>query len=199
MNVVIVDDHPLMLAGLALALERERFHVVGRASTASEAIEVVARTRPDAIVLDVLLPDGNGVQVCRAVQASSTAMPVILMLSTYTDPLVAHAARRAGARGLVSKEVEPMEIARLLRAFSADPNVTAFGGDRWPDLTERERSVLRCIVRGRTYAEAAADLWIAEATVKDYAARLLAKFDAHDRYDLLEHLGSLADALIEEI
>lgn len=199
MRVGLVDDHPLVLAGLAFALEREGVRVVFQASNAADALEAVYTHQPDAVVIDVLLPDGTGIDVCARCSVRVNRVPVWVVLTTFDDALVIEAAARAGVRGLFSKECEPRDLVRALHVLVDDPEAVALPERTWPSLTDRERTVLRQLVDGASFPEAARRLGIAESTVKDYAARLYGKFGAADRSTLLERLGPLATRLIDHV
>jgi two-component system response regulator DevR len=191
-TVFLVDDHEVVRQGLRRLLEADGgFQVVGEAATAAEARARIPALRPDVAVLDVRLPDGDGVTLCRDIRS---AVPEVacLMLTSFADDEALAAAVLAGASGYVLKEVRGRDLVERVRAVAAgeqlldratverqlealrrrpgDPAARAL-----EELTPREREILELIGRGRTNRQIAAELYLAEKTVKNYVSNLLAK------------------------
>ena len=164
LRVVIVDDHPLFREGLSAVLGDADMDVVGQASTGEEALEMVARTDPDVVLMDLHMPGIGGVEATRQLLAERPHVAV-LVLTMMTDDATIAAALRAGARGYLLKEAEPQEIMRAITSVAAGNAVFGAGiadrvlqkastvGDRvpaLPGLTEREEEVLDLVAKGLT-------------------------------------------------
>jgi DNA-binding NarL/FixJ family response regulator len=200
-TVVIADDQELVRSGVRLILEGEvDIRVVGEASNGRDATELVKRERPDVLLLDIRMPDEDGIAAARHILAQGIPIRV-LMLTTFDLDEYVYEALRAGASGFLLKDMSGEDIVAAVRqaARGADsllaPALTRrlierFAGSRPPvrlspaalrDLTNREAEVLRLLARGLTNAEIAAQLGIGETTVKTHVARLLMKLDLRDR------------------
>ena len=193
-RVFLLDDHEVVRRGLRELIEAEDDMVVaGEADTAETAVARVPPTRPDVCVLDVRLPDGNGVEVCRTIRSSHPEIRC-LMLTSYADDEALVASVLAGASGYVLKQVRGRElvsdIRRVMRGESLhDPALTERVRERMrhPEpseldaLTGRERTILGLIVDGRTNREIAEQLHLSEKTVKNYVSHLLAKLGVSRR------------------
>lgn len=194
-TVFVVDDHAVVRIGLADLLEEEPdLRVIGQAGTAREALARVPALRPDVVVLDVRLPDGNGVELCRELR-SRLPGTACLMLTSFPDEQAVVDALLAGAAGYVIKDVRGMELASAVRAVAAggrllDDRTTAelldrlrttSGGPALAALTRRERVLLEHIRRGLTNREIGERMFLAEKTVKNQVSRLLAKLGVQRR------------------
>ncbi|ONI75312.1 DNA-binding response regulator [Actinosynnema sp. ALI-1.44] len=188
-SVFLLDDHVLLLDALkTLINDNSDMTVVGAASTAAEALATVPVLKPDVAVLDVRLPDGDGVQVCRDLRAAIPDL-TCLMLTSYSDDQALFESVMAGAAGYVLKEANAGDLLRAIRIVAMggsllDPAtvtemVTRLRGrpaaDRVAELTEQERKVLEQIGYGLTNRQIAAQLNLAEKTVKNYVSNLLSK------------------------
>ncbi len=193
-RVFLLDDHEVVQAGLAAMLEvYDDLTVVGRASRAAEALDVIAACEPDVAVLDVRLSDGSGIEVCRDIRA---AFPDVacLMLTSFADDRAMVDAGLAGAAGFVLKEVRGDEIVAAIRkvaggAVLLDQAVVrvALGrlrtsGERMVDeLTPQEKRIFDLIGQGLSNREIADEMYLAEKTVKNYVSNLLAKLGMRRR------------------
>lgn len=188
-RVFLLDDHEIVRRGLRELLEAEDdLEVVGEAGTAEEALGRIPATRPDVAVLDVLLPDGNGVEVCREIRSRHPEINC-LMLTSYADDEALFNAIMAGAAGYVLKQVKGNDlvdgIRRVARGESLlDPALTARVLERLrakpePDelagLTDQERRILELIAEGLTNRQIGERMFLAEKTVKNYVSNVLAK------------------------
>ena len=194
LRVVVVDDHPLVVDGLRLALELAGMDVVASAASVAEAVAAATEHAPDVIVMDVQLPDGTGIEAVKAVLASrpNTA---ILMLTMLEDPDTLMAAIRAGARGYIVKGAKRDEIVRAVTAvaageaiFGASVAAQILAGAAPPprpnlfdDLTEREAQVLTCLADGISNAAIAERLGISAKTVANHVSVVLTKLQVTDR------------------
>jgi two-component system, NarL family, nitrate/nitrite response regulator NarL len=188
LKVVIADDHPLFRIGIAYGLRGLELDVVGEACDGLEAVTLCERLRPDAVLLDVKMPNLDGLEACKRI---SKILPQarIIMLTTFSEAALVSAARSAGAVAFVSKETEAARLASLIRKLCADPNLTVFpAGPELPTLTKRELEVLALLASGLTNKEMARTINLSPETVKDHLENLYRKLDAQDR------LGALSKA-----
>jgi DNA-binding NarL/FixJ family response regulator len=195
--VFLVDDHEIVRRGVADLLESEGdLVVVGEAATVAEALVRVPAVRPDVAVLDVRLPDGNGVELCRELRSTCDGLPC-LMLTSFADDDALFDAIMAGASGFVLKQVLGVDLVAAVRTVAGggsllDPRATAALLDRLrgttarPDdplaaLTDQERAVLDLIAEGLTNRQIGQRMFLAEKTVKNYVSHLLAKLGLQRR------------------
>jgi DNA-binding NarL/FixJ family response regulator len=191
-SVFLLDDHELVRTGLKTVLSTEPdLVVVGEAGTTAEAMVRIPTLRPDVAILDVRLPDGEGVQVCRDIRAAVDPPPACLMLTSYSDDEALFAAIMAGAAGYMLKQVTGMNLVSAVRTVAAggsllDPHLTASvlnrlrGGNGPADpgyaqLSPQERRVLELIADGLTNKQIGDRLFLAEKTVKNYVSSMLHK------------------------
>lgn len=195
-RVFLVDDHEVVRRGLKDLLDAEDdIEVVGDAATAGMALAGIAATAPDVAVLDVRLPDGNGVEVCREVRARDPRV-ACLMLTSFGDDEALFDAIMAGAAGYLLKDIRGNDLIEAVRHVAAgesllDPSVTGKvldrlrkGNDEDPriaSLSEQERKILVLIAEGLTNRQIAERMHLAEKTVKNYVSNLLAKLGMHRR------------------
>ena len=196
-RVFLVDDHEIVRRGIAELIDRENdLEVVGEAGTARETLGRVDATRPDVVVLDVRLPDGSGIDLCRAIRSAHPDLPC-LMLTAYDDDEASVSAVLAGAAGYVLKDIRGQNLVAAIRRVAAGGSLisaavnervraglakpVASGADDAPDLTLRERQVLELIADGLTNRQIGDSLGLAEKTVKNYVSELLAKLGMERR------------------
>jgi len=189
-RVFLVDDHEVVRRGLYELLEMEDdLEVVGEAGTVQQALDRLPSCRPDVAVLDVRLPDGSGVELCRAIRSSQPDV-ACLMLTSYPDDEAMFDAVVGGAMGYLLKQVRGADIVSAVRAVGAgksllDPAMVERVASRMragpqedprlSDLTPRERAILGCLADGWTNRRIADELGVAEKTVKNHITNLLAK------------------------
>jgi DNA-binding NarL/FixJ family response regulator len=185
-SVLIVDDHPVVRQGLRALLEvQDDMAVAGEAGDGPAAISLAESLRPDIVLLDLKLPGMDGVAVLRPLRAAGLR---VLVLTSATEPSTAAAAVRAGAAGVVYKDIDPAALVRAIRSVH-DGNVLlapeAVGslvrGSRADTLTAREREVLAGIADGKSNREIARLLRVSEKTVKAHVSAVLAKLGVQDR------------------
>ena len=191
-SVFLLDDHEVVRTGLKALLEAEEdIRVTGEAGSAAEALARLAAVRPDVAILDIRLPDGEGINVCRDIRASIDPPPACLMLTSYSDDEALFGAIMAGASGYMLKQVSGTNIVSAVRTVASggsllDSNLIASvlsrlrGESGKPDpgyaqLSPQERRVLEFIATGLTNRPIAAQLYLAEKTVKNYVSSLLHK------------------------
>ena len=184
-RVVVVDDHPIFRVGLTRALESTPLEVIGEAGSAAEALALVAQTRPDVLLLDIVLPDGDGMSVCRALRSRSPTT-IVIMLSSFDDVATMRASRQAGARGHLAKDTPARIIVQEVERLVMEPTATAFARLGPQGMTERELDVLERLALGMTYVAIADQLAIAPETVKSYLREVYGKLGVHDRASAIE-------------
>lgn len=190
MRVLIADDHPLFRMGLALALGAEGFEVTGEVENGRQAVERCAQGGIDVVLMDVKMPDMDGIEACRQAVAAARP-PLVVMLTTFEEPAIVRAAREAGATAFLSKETEPRELARLLRAILDDPGRDWMPRVELPDLTPREAQVLRLMARGLSNKGIAKELGLSPETVKDYLLGAFRKLEVRDRVSAVRRASEL--------
>jgi DNA-binding NarL/FixJ family response regulator len=195
-RVFLLDDHEVVRRGVADLLEAEPdLTVVGEAATAAEALARVPAVRPDVAVLDVRLPDGDGVTVCRELRSQLPDLRC-LMLTSFADDDALFDAIMAGASGYVLKQIRGTDLVGAVRTVASgqsllDPRTTAAVLERMrtaaerkgpvAELSEQERTVLALIGEGLTNREIGERMFLAEKTVKNYVSHLLAKLGMQRR------------------
>jgi two-component system nitrate/nitrite response regulator NarL len=193
-RILIADDHPLFRLGLKFALQAQGFEVVAEAETGSQAVHHCRSCPIDVAILDVRMPDGDGIAACQ--QITELGLPVVVvMMTTFQEPGLIEAARRAGAKGYLSKETDPAELARVIRQILAAPEQDWLPAQQeLPKLTPRELCVLQLMKEGLANKQIARRLGLSIETVKEYASTAYRKLDASDRVTALlkaQQLGIL--------
>jgi DNA-binding NarL/FixJ family response regulator len=189
-RVFVLDDHEVVRRGLRELFEAEDdIEVVGEAGTAADALARIPLVSPDVAVLDVRLPDGDGIEVCREIRSQPDS-PACLMLTSFADDEALIAAVVAGASGYVLKEIRGGDLVASIRKVAAgetllDPAVTRrvierlrsgpAEDERLATLSAQERRVLALITEGMTNRQIGDQLYLAEKTVKNYVSNVLAK------------------------
>jgi len=200
LRVLIVDDHEVVRLGLRLLLQnRPEFELVGEAESGAQGIALVERLRPDLVILDVRLPDRDGLEVCQEITRRFPGTQV-LILTAYPDEEFIVRAIEAGASGYVLKRAGSRELMQALEALARgeailDPAVTrkvleqfrqrarAAQADAFKDLTPRERLILARIAEGKTNKEIAEELFLTEKTVRNYVSIILDKLGLSNRVE----------------
>jgi DNA-binding NarL/FixJ family response regulator len=197
-SVFLLDDHELVRHGLRTVLEvAGDIEIVGEAGSAAEALVRVPAARPQVAILDVRLPDGDGITVCREIRASIEPPPACLMLTSYSDDEALFGAIMAGAAGYLLKQISGRELVSAVRTVAAggsmlDAQVTAtvmsrLRGEtgatdpRYVLLSPQEKRVLELIAKGLTNREIGRQLYLAEKTVKNYVSAVLHKLGLQRR------------------
>jgi DNA-binding NarL/FixJ family response regulator len=200
-RLLIADDQALVRAGFRMILDAEDdLEVVGEATDGRDAVQQARRLKPDVVLMDIRMPELDGIEATRRVLAEAGEHPVrVLMLTTFDLNEYVYEALRAGASGFLLKDVPPEQLAagirvvaqgeallapsitrRLIQEFAAAaPAAPAPPG--LDELTARELEVFRCVARGLSNAEIAAELIVSETTVKTHVARMLMKLGLRDR------------------
>ncbi|WP_066951546.1 response regulator [Microtetraspora fusca] len=196
-RVLIVDDQAMVRTGLRLILKTGDVEVAGEASDGAQAVELVAELRPDVVLMDIRMPELDGLEATRRIMALDH-VPRVIILTTFDLDRYVYEALQAGASGFLLKDVSPEQLLASVRlVMTGDallaPSITRRLVERfaWPtaapapgrlrDLTPREVEVLRLMGRGLSNAEIAAEFRLSEATVKTHVTRIFTKLHLRDR------------------
>jgi DNA-binding NarL/FixJ family response regulator len=204
-RVLLADDQELSRFGFRMILTAEEdIDVVGEASDGEEAVELAARFRPSVVLMDIRMPETDGIEATKRIVAADSEVRV-LAITTFDLDEYAFGALQAGASGFLLKDVRPSELVSAVRTIASgdavvSPRITRRLLDRYArpltpsggdgarrdsaavsTLTEREREVLMAIAAGLSNAEIAARLFVSEATVKSHVGRILSKLGLRDR------------------
>jgi DNA-binding NarL/FixJ family response regulator len=205
-GVFLLDDHEIVRRGVRELLEAEPdIVIVGEAGTAASALARIPALKPDVAVLDVRLPDGNGVSVCREIRSKMPGV-ACLMLTSFGDDEALFDAIMAGASGYVLKQIRGTDLVGAVRAVAAgqsllDPEAasrvmqrmrdTATRSDPLSGLTGQERRILELIGEGLTNRQIGARMFLAEKTVKNYVSALFAKLGMERRTQAAAYAASI--------
>lgn len=204
-RVLLADDQALVRSGFRLILERDaELEVVGEAEDGRRAVELARETRPDVVLMDVRMPELDGIEATRLLLQDGSFAGRVLVLTTFDldDYLVE--AFRAGASGFLLKDVLPADLLHAVRVVSRGEallapaltrrlleehveraRLTTGRENRFGELTERELEVANAVARGLSNAEIGAQLYLSEATVKTHVTRVLAKLGVRDRVQIV--------------
>jgi len=191
-SVFLLDDHEVVRRGVCQLLDTEPdITVIGEAATAAQALARIPTLRPDVAILDVRLPDGHGVSVCREIRSSIEPPPACLMLTSFSDDEALSGAIMAGAAGYLLKQVTGSELIGAVRTVAGGETLLAPGvvatvlarlrrgggaqDPRYASLSPQERRILALITEGLTNREIAGRLRLAEKTAKNYVSSVLHK------------------------
>ena len=201
LGVLIADDQGLMRAGFRMILEAEPdLEVVGEATNGHEAVAEAGRLRPDVVLMDVRMPEMDGIEATRRLLEGDGDTKVV-MLTTFDMDEYVYEALRAGASGFLVKDVPPEQLVAGIRSVASGdsllapsvtkrliqefvrrpPEVSRSGSPELSRLTAREVEVLRMLARGLSNPEIAGELFVSETTVKTHVAHVLAKLGVRDR------------------
>jgi DNA-binding NarL/FixJ family response regulator len=201
-RVLLVDDQQLIRAGFRMILEAEEdIEIVGECADGTQAIDSVKRLKPEVVLMDIRMPEMDGIEATRRIMAADGDPPVkVLMLTTFDLDEYVYDALRAGASGFLLKDVPadqlvagirlvaqgdallaPSVTRRLIQEFSRSAPGRRESPAALDELTPRELEVFRLLARGMSNGEIAAELVVSETTVKTHVARILMKLDIRDR------------------
>ena len=211
-RVFLLDDHEVVRRGVRELLEAEDdMEVVGEAGTAEEAYARIPATSPNVAVLDIRLPDGDGIEVCREIRSRHPEISCI-MLTSFSDDEAVYAAIMAGASGYLLKQVRGNDLVNGIRRVGAgdsllDPSVTSRvlerlrhrdDRDELAALTEQERNILAYIAEGLTNRQIGERMFLAEKTVKNYVSNVLSKLGMSRRTEAAVYAAKLSERRARE-
>ena len=207
-RVFLLDDHEIVRRGVRELLEaNDDIEVVGEAGTAEEGMARIPAVKPDVAVVDMRLPDGNGVEVCREVRSRDESIQC-LILTSFADDEALFDSIMAGAAGYLLKQIKGTDLVDAIRRVATgqsllDPNVTARVLERLrkgPDederlrgITDQERRILNLLADGKTNRQIAEEMFLAEKTVKNYVSNLLSKMGMSRRTEAAVYAARLAE------
>src|SRR5262245_7142434 len=207
-RIFLLDDHEVVRRGVRELLEaHDDFEVVGEAATAEEGLSRIPPTKPDVAIIDMRLPDGNGVEVCREVRSHDPEIQC-LILTSFADDEALFDAIMAGAAGYLLKQIKGTDLVDGVRRVAEgqsllDPQVTARvlerirrgpeEDERLARLTDQERRILDLIADGLTNRQIAERMFLAEKTVKNYVSNLLSKLGMERRTEAAVFAARLHD------
>ncbi|GAB3430517.1 transcriptional regulator [Flindersiella endophytica] len=201
-RILLIDDQALLRTGLRMILDNaDDMEVVGEGDDGSKAVELVEQCKPDVVLMDIRMPDVDGLEATQRIRAERPAEPKILVLTTFDLDEYVYSALRSGANGFILKDTLAPELLSAIRAVARGDAIVApavtrrlierhigTSGDPLPrsetelrELTEREREVLELIARGLSNAEIARRLFLTEGTVKGHVSHILTKLALRDR------------------
>jgi two-component system response regulator DevR len=207
-RVFLLDDHEVVRRGVRDLIEsHDGFDVVGEAGTAKEALARIPPTAPDVAIIDMQLPDGNGVEVCREVRSANAGVQC-LILTSFADDEALFDAIMAGAAGYLLKQIKGTDLVDAIRRVASgqsllDPQLTARAlhrlregpeeDERLARLTDQERRILDLIAEGLTNRQIAERIFLAEKTVKNYVSNMLGKLGMERRTEAAVFAARLHD------
>jgi DNA-binding NarL/FixJ family response regulator len=208
LRVLVADDHPLMLAALRRLLDESAdFEIVAEVSVGSHVVPAVNETRPDVVLLDVRMPELDGITCLQRLRKQDPELAVVI-LSSYSDDEQIEAARAAGARGYVVKTVEPIDLPTVIKSALDEGTFRVWGTPEparsepsaTPLLSEREAAVLEAVARGLSNREIGQLLWISEQTVKFHLRNVYRKLGVSSRTEAARYAyrSGLASSLSVE-
>ena len=200
-RVAIIDDQALMRDAFTMLLEAQPdLEVVGNADNGRSGLELCRRTNPDVALMDIRMPDMDGIEATGLINAEKSISTKVLVLTTFDLDEYVYSAMRAGASGFLLKDTPAAELAdavrviaegnallapsvtkRLIEEFAKQPETNNGHPELPADLTERELEALRLLARGMSNREIAAEMYVGEATAKTHVSRLLTKLGVRDR------------------
>ena len=211
-RVFLLDDHEVVRRGVRELLEaQDDFEVVGEAATAEEGLSRIPPTQPDVAIVDMRLPDGNGVEVCRDVRSRDSRIQC-LILTSFADDEALFDSIMAGAAGYLLKQIKGTDLVDAIRRVASgqsllDPEVTARvlerlrkgpeEDERLARLTDQERKILDLIAEGLTNRQIAERIFLAEKTVKNYVSNLLSKLGMERRTQAASYVTRVAERSLQ--
>jgi DNA-binding NarL/FixJ family response regulator len=203
LKVVVADDHALVISAIRAALETaEDIEIVGQATSGAAVIPLVDSTKPDFLLLDVRMPQMDGITCLERIAKRFPDLKVIMLSATADDPEIVRAAFARGARAFVGKHVEPRDLASVIRLADQSVVQQPFGlldeSQNAPvdtPLTDSQVRVLQALVRGLSNKEIARELWLSEQTVKFHLSNIYRVLDVASRAEAIRY--AYEHALVE--
>jgi DNA-binding NarL/FixJ family response regulator len=188
LRALIADDHQLMLEAIRLTLsDRDDIEIVGEASRGTQVLPKIAATNPDVVLLDIQMPEMDGLQCLDLIRTRHPNV-IVIMLSGSEDSQVIDSALRRGASSFIMKQIDPRDLASAIRQSVNGTVVQAMGAMQEPPtaakdvgLTEKELSVLEAVARGLSNKQIAREAWVSEQTVKFHLKNIFRKLEVTSR------------------
>jgi DNA-binding NarL/FixJ family response regulator len=209
MRVLIADDHRLMLDGIRRALEEDGgFEIVAETQNGTQVLPLIARTKPDLVLLDVRMPNMDGLTCLDEIRRRHPDVKVVMLSASTSQDMIETALRR-GASAYIVKSIDPSDLPATLRQ-AIDKNIfSAVGlteagnssGAKAAGLTEREISILKALARGSSNEEIAKEFWVAQQTVKFHLTNIYRKLGVKNRTEAIRHayrLGFVESPIFED-
>ena len=202
---MIVDDHDVVRMGIIALLEDSEFEIINEASSVAETLEKVAKEQPDVILMDVRLPDGNGIDACRQIVKKYPEVRV-LILTSYADDDAVLSSIQAGASGYILKQIDRQALRDAIRKVVSgeallDPSMTMSlftylrnntlqpkCEDKFQGLTGKEREILIQVSLGKSNRQIAQELFLSEYTVRNYVSSILSKLNLTNRIQIANYV-----------
>jgi DNA-binding NarL/FixJ family response regulator len=207
-RVLIADDHRLMLEAIRRALEEDGgFEIVGETQNGTQVLPLVSRTKPDLVVLDVRMPNVDGLACLDEIRRRHPETKVVMLSASTSQDLVETALRR-GAAAYIVKTIDPADLPATLRQAAEGTVFSTVGigetdttGAKAAGLTDREISILRALARGSSNEEIAKEFWVAQQTVKFHLTNIYRKLGVKNRTEAIRHayrLGFVESPIFED-
>jgi DNA-binding NarL/FixJ family response regulator len=193
MKVVLADDHSLMLSGIRRALEADGgFEIVGETQNGAQVLPLVTRTRPDLVLLDLRMPNMDGLACLDEIKRRYPEIRVVMLSASQNEQMIETALRR-GASAYVIKNIDPTDLPSTLRQALEGNVYSTVGvspesesrGPRAAGLTDREISILKALAKGLSNDEIAKEFWVARQTVKFHLTNIYRKLDVRNRTEAI--------------
>jgi len=193
LKVVLADDHQLMLSGIRRALESDGgFEIVGETQNGAQVLPLVARTKPDLVLLDLRMPNMDGLACLDELKRRHPDIRVVMLSASQNEQMI-EAALRRGAAAYVVKSIDPTDLPSTLRQALESNVYSAVGltaestpsGPRAAGLTDREISILRALAKGLSNDEIAKEFWVARQTVKFHLTNIYRKLEVRNRAEAI--------------
>lgn len=212
-RVLLADDHEVVRLGLKSLLARySDLEVVAEAGSGTEAYQKALEVNPDVVIMDVRMPDGNGIEACREIRSNNDKIKV-LMLTSFADQEALESSILAGAAGYVIKQIDADELVQNIRRVHAGQKIIPLSQvdevvqgirkkmeefDRVAELTEQEKRILSLLADGKTNKQIAQEIFLSEKTVRNYVSNILTKLNLSNRAEAAAYAVRRSFAVLDK-